>query len=332
VVAFTLKMLAEQFSCQVKGNPDTVVDSVATLQDSRSGAISFLSNSKYKKFLSTTKASAVIIAEDVAADCPIDALVCSDPYTTYAKVAAAIVPNLPVNYGVHPNAVVSQTARIHASVSIGPNSFIADDVEIGENTTVGPNCVVDASSIIGRDCHFVANVSIGRGSIIGDRALIHPGVVIGADGFGLAMDQGRWIKVPQLGRVRLESDVEVGANTTIDRGAIDDTILHEGVKLDNQIQVAHNVEIGAHTAIAGCTAIAGSTQIGQYCTISGAVGIVGHLKITDKVHVTAMSLVTKSITKPGSYSSGTPLVETSLWRKLAVRFKQLDKLAKKIGK
>lgn len=331
MTAYTLKDLAERFQCEVKGNPETVVEHVATIQAADAKSISFLANSKYKKYLSSTLAAAVIVQQQVAVDCPIDALVCADPYVVYAKVAALLHPPIMPALGVHPSAVIEPSARISSSASVGPHCYIGEQVVLEDHVVIGPNCVVQPGCTLGQHTRLMAQITLGYQTHVGQRVLIHPGVVVGADGFGIALDQGRWIKVPQVGTVRVGDDVEIGANTTIDRGAINDTILHEGVKLDNQIQIAHNVEIGAHTAIAGCTAIAGSTRIGQYCTIAGAVGIVGHLKIVDHVHVTAMSLVTKSITKAGSYSSGTPMMATKAWHKSAVRFKQLDQIVRKMS-
>jgi UDP-3-O-[3-hydroxymyristoyl] glucosamine N-acyltransferase len=328
----TLADLAKQCDCVVQGDSSTLVRHVATIQAAQPGSISFLANSKYKKFLSKTLASAVIIHPDLKDECSVPALLHPNPYVTYAKVAALLFPVTLSGCGVHPSAVVSDSATISASAQICANSFIGEHVTIGDHVYIGPNCVVEEGCSIGENTHLLANVSLRPGTIIGLRGIIHPGAVLGADGFGIAMDAGQWLKIPQLGRVVLGDDVEVGANTTIDRGAIDDTVINNGVKLDNQIQIAHNVEIGEHTAIAGCTAVAGSTKIGAYCTIAGAVGIVGHLTIADKVHVTAMTLVTKSITKSGSYSSGTPMLPTEDWHKSAVRFKQLDALARKVAR
>jgi len=322
--------LAGQLEVEFIGDAACNIAAVATLQTAGPGQISFLANSRYRRFLASTQASAVILRPE---DCDAysgNALVSANPYLTYARAATLLNPQASVSAGVHPSAVVESTAMIAPTAAIAANCYIAADVSIGPKAQIGPGCAIGKGVSIGADSRLAANVSIANGVEIGQRALIHSGSVIGSDGFGFAPDQGEWFKVPQLGSVIIGDDVEIGANTTIDRGALEDTVIEEGVKLDNQLQIAHNVRIGAHTAIAGATAIAGSTSIGKRCQIGGAVGIVGHLTIADDVYITAMSLVTGNIKQSGLYSSGTPLAGNREWRKNAARFGQLDDIARRL--
>jgi UDP-3-O-[3-hydroxymyristoyl] glucosamine N-acyltransferase len=232
---------------------------------------------------------------------------------------------------VHASAVVGEGARIAASASVGPHCVVDAEAEIGEGAILGPHCIVGRGSVVGAQSRLVARVTLVQDVRLGKRVLIHPGAVIGADGFGIAFAKDHWEKVPQLGGVVVGDDCEIGANTTIDRGALGDTVLEEDVRLDNQIQIAHNVFIGAHTAMAGCAAVAGSARIGRYCLIGGAAGILGHLEVADRVTVTAMSLVTHSLREPGEYSSGTPIQENRHWRRNAARFKHLDDFVRRTG-
>lgn len=309
-----------------------MIDRVDTLLHASEGAISFLANNKYRKHLATTRASAVILAPEFLAECSTNALVSDNPYLTYAHVAALLSPEAKFAAGRHPSSVVAVSAHVAADAWIGPAAIIEDGAVIGPGSYVGPGCIVGRDSQLGEGCCLVANVTICHGVQIGDRVLIHPGAVIGSDGFGLANDQGRWIKVPQLGGVRIGDDVEIGANTTIDRGAVDDTVLENGVKLDNQIQVAHNVHIGENTAIAACVGIAGSTRIGRNCTLAGGVGVVGHLEIGDNVHFSAQTLVTRSFTEPGYYSGNLPAVPNSIWRRTIARIRRLEDMARSLSK
>ncbi len=329
-MASTLGELAAKVGGEVYGDAGCQVTTVASLQSARPGQISFLSNPRYKRYLATTAASAVILAREHVADCPVNALVVTNPYAAYARIAALLTPRRPAKRGVHQSAVVSGASRIHESAWIGPHSVVEEGARIGPGVSIGPGCYIGKDASIEEGGRLVGHVTICQGTEIGRNALIHPGVVVGSDGFGIANEDGVWVKVPQLGRVRIGNDVEVGANTTIDRGSLEDTVIEDGVKLDNQIQVAHNVCIGANTAIAGCVGIAGSAKIGSGCTIGGGAGILGHLEIVDDVHITAMSLVTRSITKPGIYSSGTPLQENRAWRRNFARFRQLDEMARGI--
>ncbi len=329
-VEFALGFLAEHVGGEVRGDTGLLIEGVATLQHAAVGAIAFLANSRYRRYLASTQASAVILAEAELRHCPVDAIVVKNPYLAYARIAVLLQSEPETSAVIHPSAVLASGCDVAESVAVGAQVFIDIDAKIGADVTIGPGCIIGRGVTIGAGSRLMANVILCHAVEIGERVLIHPGAVIGSDGFGLANDQGRWVKVPQLGSVVVGDDVEIGANTTVDRGALEDTVISEGAKLDNQVQVAHNVHIGAHTAIAGCVGIAGSTHIGSRCQIGGGVGIVGHLQIVDDVVITAMSLVTGNISKPGLYSSGTPLGPNREWQKSAVRFRQLDDLARRI--
>ncbi len=326
----TLTELASSVDGELRGNGNEIIHAVAPLHKASPGTVAFLVDGRYKKFLADTHASAVILGRDDADACPVAAIIVHRPYVAYAHAARLLHPGIPVQPGVHPSSTLGRGCHIDSGAHIGPHCAIGDDVIIENGVVIGPGCTIERECLLGAGSHLVARVSLGAGTRLGPRCLIHAGAVIGSDGFGLAHDGTAWIKVPQLGAVRLGAEVEIGANTTIDRGALEDTVLEDGVKLDNQIQVAHNVHIGAHTAIAGCTGIAGSVRIGARCTIGGSVGIAGHLEIVDDVHITGMSFVTKSIHAPGLYSSGMPLQDNRQWRKNSVRLKQLDELARRI--
>lgn len=326
----TLAEIAQDLGCELRGDPDCLVSGVATLQHAATGQITFLANKRYRRFLTATQASAVILAEADAEACPVNVLISSNPYLSYARLAAKFAPQQAIAPGIHASAVVEEGSEIAATSTIGANCYIGEKVHIADNVVIGPGCVIEHDVSLGAGTRLVANVSLCHGVMLGRNCLLHPGVVIGGDGFGIASDQGRWVKVPQLGRVVIGDDVEIGVNTTIDRGALEDTVIEDGVKLDNLIQIAHNVHIGADTAIAGCTGIAGSTVIGKRCQIGGAASIVGHLTIVDDVHITAMSFVTGNINMPGLYSSGVPLEPNKIWQKNAARFGQLDNIARRL--
>jgi len=326
--SLTLAQLAERIGAKLHGAADCVVTGVDTLDHAGDGDVTFLFNRKYRKFLTVTHASAVILGPEDAAACPVNALVMDNPYLGYARAAALLDPcGVETQAGRHPSACIDPLAAIDATASIGPQVVIEAGVSIAAHVFIGPGCIIGRNVRIGPYTRLVARVTICHSCTLGSRGLIHPGAVLGADGFGLARDGDRWTKVPQLGAVQLGDDVEVGANTTIDRGALKDTVIGNGVKLDNQIQIGHNVVIGEHTAIAGCAGISGSTVIGRRCMIAGGVGIAGHLRIADDVTVTAMSLVTKSINKAGIYSSSWPAEESLAWRKMLARFRRLGKSA-----
>jgi len=332
----TVSELAERFGLAFHGEGARVIDGVGTLAGAGPSQLSFLSNSKYGGQLANCRAGVVVLREENLADCPTAALIARDPYVAYAKLAALFerLPSAPP--GIHPSAVVSPRARVAPSASIGPCCVIEEDAVIEDGAVLGPHCMVGAGCTVGAQSRLVARVTLVTRVILGKRVLVHPGAVIGSDGFGLAFDRsasehGSWIKLPQLGGVRIGDDCEIGANTTIDRGALDDTVLEEDVRLDNQIQIAHNVHIGAHTAMAGCAAVAGSAKIGRYCMIGGNAGVLGHLELADRVTITAKSLVTHSIREPGEYSSGVPLQDNRQWRRNAARFKHLDEYVRRLS-
>jgi UDP-3-O-[3-hydroxymyristoyl] glucosamine N-acyltransferase len=269
------------------------------------------------------------VAEREATDLP--RILSDNPYAYFAKVSALLNPPRAEKPGIHPSALVDKTAVIPDSAAIGAFVFVGKGVKIGQRAVIGAGCYVGDGVEIGDDALFYPQVVVYHGCAIGKRAIIHSGAVIGADGFGLAKEGGRWIKVPQIGRVLIGDDVEIGANTTVDRGALDDTIIEDGVKLDNQIQIAHNVHIGAHTAMAGCVGVAGSAKIGRHCTVGGGAVILGHLEIADRVHISAGTLITKSIAKAGEYTSVMPFSAHQDWLKNAAHLRRLDKMAEMIS-
>ena len=329
--SFSADELARRFELDVRGIGSVHrIIGVGTLSGAGPQQLAFLANPKYRSQLATTQAGVVVMREEDAAGFAGTALVASDPYATFAKIAALFEPRSSHVPGIHPSAVVDPGASVDPSAHIGPHVSIGARSKVGAGAVIGPGCVIGDDCEIGEGSELVARVSLVTRVRLGRRVRVHPGAVLGADGFGLAMDGGRWLKVPQLGGVLVGDDSEIGANTTIDRGALEDTVLEEDVRLDNQIQIGHNARIGAHTAMAGCAAVAGSARIGRYCLIGGGAGVLGHLEVCDRVIVTAMSLVTHSIREPGEYSSGTPLMDNRSWRKNAARFKQLDALARRL--
>ena len=328
--AYSLANLAQRFALELRGDGSRTIDGVATLTAATSSQLGFLANPRYRGELAASQAGAIILRAEDAAAFAGAVLIAKDPYVAFAKVAALFARAPASAPGVHPSAVVAADAQIAASASVGAFCVIDSGAVVGEGVVIGPHCQVGADCRVGAQSRLVARVTLVARVHLGQRVLVHPGAVIGADGFGLAFDTDRWIKVPQQGGVRIGDDCEIGANTTIDRGALEDTVLEEDVRLDNQIQIAHNVRIGAHTAMAGCAAVAGSATIGRYCLIGGGAGILGHLSIADKVTITSMSLVTHSIHAPGEYSSGTPIHDNRSWRRNAARFKHLDELARRL--
>jgi len=327
----TLGKLAEAAGATLQNaDPELLITGVATLQNAADGDISFLANPGYRKYLQTTRATAVILSPEDAATYSAAAMVSTNPYSCYARVANLVSPPAEARRGIDSTASIATDCSINDSAWVGPQCVIETGAVIHAGVQLAAGCFVGMNSEIGSHSQLSANVVICHDVSIGERACIAAGAVIGADGFGLASEAGQWLRVPQLGSVRVGNDVDVGANTTIDRGALEDTVLEDGVRLDNQIQVAHNVHIGAHTAIAGCVGISGSAKIGKYCMIGGGAGIVGHLEITDHVIVTGMTMVTRSITSHGVYSSGVPAQENDSWNRNYARLKQLDKLARKV--
>jgi len=328
-VSHTLEELAGYVGGRVEGDASCIIENVASLESASSEHICFYKDNKYKDALVNTKAAAVILSEKHLSLAASNVIVVENPVLAFALISAALNPR-PTISGIHPDASVDPSACIDSSAYIGALAVVSADVEIKAGVIIEASCVVGKNCVIGEDSTLHANVTVNDGTIIGKNAIIHSGVVIGSDGFGMANDQGQWVKIPQLGAVEIGDDVEIGANTAIDRGALDNTVIGNGVKLDNQIHIAHNVRIGDHTAIAGCVGIAGSTVIGRHCTIAGCAGIGNQLQIVDNVHITAMSLVTKSITQSGVYSSGTPIQESTKWQRIYVRLTQLDEMAKRL--
>ena len=326
----SLQDLADRLGARMRGDGSARVSRVDTLVRADGRSLCFFSDRKYLNELKATRAAAVIIAEKDLDSCPVSALVTDNPYLAYAHAARLLHPEPEVIGGCHPSAVVAPNARVDDSAWIGPTAVVEEGAEIGARVFIGPGCIVGAGCAIAEDSRLVARVTLCAGTRLGRRVLIHPGAVIGRDGFGFAMDGERWVRIPQLGHVVLEDDVEIGANTTVDRGALEDTVIAAGAKLDNLIQIGHNCRIGENTAMAACSGISGSTRIGRDCTIAGAVGMAGHLEIGDKVHFTGMAMVTRSFPEPGVYSSGIPAMPNAEWRRNAARFRHLDEFARRL--
>ena len=329
---FTLVELAQRIGAELVGDPQHKISSLATLHSAVATDLSFIANATYKKHLANTQAGAVICAPDLAEFIPGNKLIVVNPYLGYAQLTPLFDTSLISQAGIHPSASIGSNCILGQNICIQANAVIGDDVILGDGVIVGAGTVVGAHTTIGARTKLYANVSIYHGISIGTDCVFHSGCVIGADGFGYSPSSEGWVKIHQLGGVFIGNKVEIGANTTIDRGALDDTFIDDGVIIDNLVQIGHNVRLGKNTAIAAHTAIAGSTQIGDNCTIAGAVAIAGHLTLADKVHITGMSMVSSSISEAGSYSSGVPLSPTKEWRKNAARFRQLDNLANRLIK
>ena len=329
-MSVSLGELAVRYGCELRGDPQLRIARVATLAAADQAALAFVANPRYRAQLAETRAGAVVLNAASASQCPAAMLVCDNPHAIYARIAAELHPQASARGGVHASAVVAASARIDPSAEIGPYASVGENVTIGARSLVGAHCVIEADVTLATEVRLTARVTLGRGVQIGARSVLQPGVVVGADGFGFAPDQGRWLKVPQLGTVQVGADVEIGANTTIDRGALEDTVIEDGVKLDNLIMIGHNARIGAHTVIAGCTGVSGSTTIGKRCMIGGAVGITGHISIADDVVITGYSCVSHSIVRAGVYSSSLPAEEVHLWRRLVARFKRSAVLAERV--
>ncbi|MFI4887275.1 MAG: UDP-3-O-(3-hydroxymyristoyl)glucosamine N-acyltransferase [Burkholderiales bacterium] len=326
----SLAELARMTGATVDGDGSVVVESVATLERAGSRDIAFLANPRYRAQLATTRAVAVIVGRDAVHETSLPKLVALNPYATYARVATILHPARASSPGVHPSACIDATATVAATASIGPCAVVGAHATIGERAVVSAHCVVGESASVGDDVALDAQVTIYPRCVIGARTLVHSGAVIGGDGFGLAEEDGRWRKIPQIGRVVVGVDAEIGANTTIDRGAIDDTIIEDDVKLDNQIQIGHNCVIGAHTAIAGCVGIAGSTRIGAHCRIGGAAMISGHLEIAAGTVISAATQVYDSIREPGTYTSSFPALPHRQWKQVASQTRRLRELADRV--
>ncbi len=328
---YTLGYLANFLGATLNGaDESTVISAVASLSDAHAGQLAFLADPKYSKHLAQTRAEVVLLNAQDALNCPVATLVVDNPAMKFTQVASLFEHNISQESGIHETAVLGRACHVDPSASIGARCVLGDRVIVGPNTKILPGTVIGDDTVIGGDCLIHANVTFYHAIQVGARVTIHSGAVIGSDGFGNANEGGKWKKMPQLGRVIIGDDVEIGANTTIDRGALGDTILEEGVKLDNQIQIAHNVQIGAHTAIAAQVGIAGSTQIGKYCMIAGQAGITGHIRICDRVIISAMSGVSKSITSPGLYSAHFAAMPIMQWNRKLVRILKTDELYKRV--
>lgn len=330
--SYKLSDLAALLTAKLEGDGEVVITGVAALDRAQAGTISYLEKPTYKKHLPSTYATAVILTAEHAQFAPCSVLIVPNPYLAYAKISALFASTPTISVGRHRTVIVGNECEIDASAKIAANCVIGDRVRIGENVELNANCVIGDDVAIGDDSKLYPNVTVYYGVKIGKRAIFHSGVVIGSDGFGMANDQGVWIKIHQLGSVIIGDDVELGANTTVDRGALENTVIEDGVKIDNQVQIAHNVKIGAHTAIAGCTGIAGSVTIGKHCMIGGCVGINGHIQIADRTIVMGMSAIGKTIDTPGGvYASGIPAMPHRTWWRVLARMSQLEKLVQRVS-
>ena len=330
-MARSLGELAAEFGCELIGDPAASVGRVATLASAGDGQLSFLANPHYRDALRATRATAVVLREEDAADCPVAALVASDPYLVYARIAALLHPPPSVTPGIHARAAIAPSARVADSVEVCANATIEDDAVIEDDVYIGPGVVVGPRCVVGPGTRLLANSTLVQDVHVGERAIIHPGAVIGSDGFGNAISAEGWVKVPQVGGVRIGDDVEIGANSTIDRGSAEDTVIENGVRIDNLVQIAHNVRVGAHTAMAALVGVSGSTVIGSRCMLAGQVGVVGHISICDDVVVAGKTMVSKSIAEPGYYSGGFPGEKDAVWKRRVARFRRLDDLAARVG-
>jgi UDP-3-O-[3-hydroxymyristoyl] glucosamine N-acyltransferase len=326
----TLGQLAEFLGATLRGPEDKHITGLATLQEAGPDQVSFLANPQYRKFLATTQAAAVLLKPADAEGYAADALLVPDPYLAYARISHLFDPKPKAAVGIHPTAVVAADAFVDPAASIGAYAVIESGARIAAGVTVGAHCFIGARSVIGEGGWLAPRVTLYHDVRIGQRVVIQSGAVLGGEGFGFANEKGVWQKIAQIGGVTIGDDVEIGVNTAIDRGAMDDTRIGNGVKLDNQIQIAHNVQVGDHTAMAACVGISGSAKIGKHCMLAGGVGLVGHIEICDGVFVTGMTMVTRSITEPGAYSSGTAMQPAAEWRKSAARMRHLDDMARRL--
>ena len=327
---YSLAELADRCGLEFTGDAATVLTGMATLAEAGPGDLAFLANSKYATQLAATQAGAVILHPDQAALCPVPCLVAEAPYVAFARISRLFDKSPQAPAGVHPSATVSPEAEVASDVSIGPHVVVEAGAVLAAGVALAAGVYVGHDSRIGAGTRVLPNAVIYHDVHVGEKCVIHAQAVLGADGFGFAAGPGGWEKVSQLGGVRLGDRVEIGACTTVDRGTLGHTVIADGAIIDNQVQIGHNCRIGKNTAIAGCAGLAGSTIIGADCTLAGGVGVVGHVEICDKVHVTGMTMVTKSITRPGSYSSGTPMTSTRDWKRNAVRFSQLDAIQQRL--
>jgi len=328
----TLGEIAEKLNLELRGDASVEISGLSNLLDAGPDQLTFLFNSRYVKHLAGCQAAAVVLRESDSESANSPVIISDSPRLAWARIAGLFDPTPLPEQRVHPTAIVSSTATYGSEVTIGAHAIVESGARLDKGVSVGPGCFVGEKVAIGEYSRLAANVSIYHNVEIGQNAIIHSGAVIGADGFGFEFDPGSasLVKIPQIYAVRIGNNVEIGAGTTIDRGALNDTTIGDGVKLDNQVQVGHGTTIGPNTAISGCTAIAGSTKIGAYCLIGGAVGIVDNIEIVDEVEITAMSLVSKSIRQKGRYSSGTGLMPGKLWKRSIVGFSKLDDILKRL--
>jgi UDP-3-O-[3-hydroxymyristoyl] glucosamine N-acyltransferase len=328
---YSLAQLADRFGLKARGDPSHAVSGAGTLDAATADDLAFLANPAYRPQLTTTRAGIVILREEDATDHSGNCLVATDPYLAYARIAVLFDHRPLPQPGIHPLAHVSPSVTLGAGVYVGPGAVIGEHCQVGDHCSIGPNCVLGDGCVLGISVRLVANVTLGDGVRLGARVIVHPGAVIGADGFGLAFAGDHWEKVPQLGSVVVGDDCEIGANTCIDRGAIGDTVLEEDVRIDNQCQVGHNCHIGAHTAMAGFVGIAGSTRIGRFCMFAGRSGAHGHIEIADRVTVAAMTMVKKSITEPGTtWSSGIPARPIREWQRIVGHLNRIESSAQRL--
>ncbi len=328
----SLGQLATRVGCELIGDPGAIISDVASLQNATPESLTFLSGPAYGHHLPSTKAGAVVLRSQDSDACPVAALISDNPYATYARMAALVCPEPSFEAGTHATAVIASSASVADTAYIAPFVVIGERTSVGENTYIGPGTVIGPDCSIGDNCRFVANVTVVKDVRIGARGRFHPGAVIGSDGFGNAMTPDGWVKVPQLGGVKIGNDVEIGANTTVDRGTIGDTVIEDGVRIDNLCMIAHNVRIGEHSALAAMTGIAGSTIIGKRCTFAGQTGTVGHISVCDDVVVAAKTFLSKDITTPGTYTASFPADNAKSWAKQLARFRRLGKLMERVKK
>ncbi len=328
-MAIKLSELAEKINCQLHGD-DCLIENVSDLDAAKEGDLAFIYHPKYLDKIESTNASAIILKDIWLEDCPKPALVAENPRLAFVKAARLLNPERRYEAGISKSADIADNVSVPASAYIGPNVVIEPGVKLGDDVQIGANCVVSANVMIGDNTVIHPSVSIGHTTEIGKNCIIYSGTVIGSDGFGYEREGDSYLKIPQLGNVRIGNDVEIGANTAIDRGALLDTVIHDGVKLDNLVQIAHNVVIGKHTVMSGHSGIAGSTKVGEYCVIGGGVGISDNLEVTDNVVIMGRTLISGSITKAGTYASSMLTDEVKNWRKNALRFKHLNEMEKRL--
>jgi UDP-3-O-[3-hydroxymyristoyl] glucosamine N-acyltransferase len=329
-MACTLAEIAARFGGRIVGEPGILIRQVGTLATAGEGEIAFLANPRYRAQLASTRASAVIVAPDAEAQTALPRIVCEQPYLYFARVAQLLNPAPDAAGGVHPRACVAAEAQVDASARIDAGAVVEAGAVIGRGCWIGPGSVIGGGVSLGEQCRIHASVVIYAGCRVGARAIIHSGAVIGADGFGFARDGERWVKIPQIGRVVIGDDVEIGAGTTIDRGALDDTVIEDGVKLDNQIQIGHNCHVGAHTAMAGFSGLAGSVRLGRRCTVGAGAMVLGHLSVCDDTRISADTVISRSIEQPGTYTGMFPFSDHRAWARNTALVRHLAELAERV--